>query len=115
MECALARGDSLLHGSLETFQGYFACQNEAVELVENRILIVRERALARLIDEIVLDLSPCMHQDRGDLDFNARLRVATLTVEEVRVLELDAVVNGVIAREVLGIESKGTIWEELGL
>src|SRR2546430_13306668 len=52
LELSLAASDARSSGLLEALQRDLTGNHEAVELVENRVLLVRERPLARLVDKV---------------------------------------------------------------
>ena len=63
--------NSLVSGGLKAFQGDFTAQDQPVQLIQDRKLLIGKSTLERLINQIMLHLRPGMHQNGRHLDFQA--------------------------------------------
>jgi hypothetical protein len=91
--------DALVERYLQTPEGDFTCQHEAVEPVEDVVFGVGQIAAQRLVDEVVLHLGPAMHEDARHLDLDSRIRVAVLGAAQLVRLKADEIVCCMVAVE----------------
>ena len=89
--------DSFISCGLQPFQGDFAAEDKAVQLIQDRKLFIGKRALEGFIHQIVLHLRPGMHQDGCHLYFKAHRRIFQLAFFQCFFLHAGAVVGGPIA------------------